>query len=317
MSSSLRSVGADPRTGDPARRVGPILVTGMPRSGTTWVARLLATAPGTALPGREPMNPRGRQYALGSTLTGWTVLDGITTAQRLRLRAAYAGVNPRVFSRYGRHQWTALLPRRRVVVKDPFAMLSIPEVTGATGASAVLLYRHPGAALSSYRQMGWEPDVEELVPLLAEHRRHHTRTASGATTAPDPAESVAAMAWFWSALYEIALDRIDDATSGQAAPRVLSHEELAGGGPEATERLFEVLGLQWGSETSGELSRESAPPRPDESRTLHHFDRAPGEAATGWRRHVTGDELDQIEELTAPVRKRLDEQRLRLVGGPS
>ena len=49
--------------------MGPILVTGVPRSGNTWLARLLATSPGTAMAGREPMNPRGRQYALGGTLT--------------------------------------------------------------------------------------------------------------------------------------------------------------------------------------------------------------------------------------------------------
>ena len=62
------------------RRGRPILVTGVPRSGTTWLARLLAGSPGTALAGREPMNPRGRQYALGGTLTGWARLSDLTPA---------------------------------------------------------------------------------------------------------------------------------------------------------------------------------------------------------------------------------------------
>lgn len=54
------------RSGSAAR---PILVTGAPRSGTTWLAQMLATAPRTVLSGREPMNrgrepmkPHGRQY---------------------------------------------------------------------------------------------------------------------------------------------------------------------------------------------------------------------------------------------------------------
>src|SRR5680860_1295625 len=99
----------------------PILVTGIPRSGTTWLARLLATASRTALTGREPMNPRGRQYALGRTLDGWTCLQQLSDRQRRAMWTAYHGVNPWVYSKYGRRQWLAPLPWTRVVVKDPYA----------------------------------------------------------------------------------------------------------------------------------------------------------------------------------------------------
>ena len=66
-----------------ARRDGrrPILVTGVPRSGTTWLARWLAAGAGMALPGREPMNPHGRSYALAGTLTGWVRLSEPTPRQ--------------------------------------------------------------------------------------------------------------------------------------------------------------------------------------------------------------------------------------------
>ena len=74
--------------------MGPILVTGVPRSGNTWLARLLARSPGTALAGREPMNPRGRQYALGKTLHGWTRLTEPTTRQRFLLRTRLPGLEP-------------------------------------------------------------------------------------------------------------------------------------------------------------------------------------------------------------------------------
>ena len=37
------------------------------------------------------MNPRGKQYALGGTLDGWTRLTDPTPRQRLLLRAAYRG----------------------------------------------------------------------------------------------------------------------------------------------------------------------------------------------------------------------------------
>ena len=156
---------ASPDRADVATRP-PILVTGVPRSGTTWLARVLATADRVALAGREPMNPRGKQYALAHTLGGWTRLEDPSSRQRWALRTAYRGLNPWLYSRYGRRQWAAPLPWTRLVVKDPFAMLSLPAVVSVTGARAVFLYRHPGAVLASYRRMGWRPDLDELRPLV-------------------------------------------------------------------------------------------------------------------------------------------------------
>lgn len=284
----------------------PILVTGMPRSGTTWLARLLATASGTALAGREPMNPRARQYALAGTLHGWAKLTSLTPRQQRALRLAYRGWNPFVFSRYGRRQWAAPLPGTRLVMKDPFAMLSVPVVAATTGAIPVLLYRHPGAALASYRRMGWAPDLGELAPILDEHRAARAVTARP-LPGPDKVGEAEAMGQFWSALYEIAIDNAEQS----ADLIVVSHEELASGGVAATGRLFDALALTWREGTDLELSRESRAPQSGSSRTLHNFDRAPSEVAGGWRRELTPDELRAIEAATTSIRARL--QALRLV----
>ncbi|WP_448233555.1 sulfotransferase [Microbacterium lacticum] len=157
-------------------------MTGMPRSGTTWLSRLLATAPGTALTGREPMNPRERQWALAGSLDGWTRLRDPNGKQARALRRAYRGLAPGVYSSFGFRQWRGPLPNSRLIVKDPFAMLSMPAIHTITGARPVLVYRHPGAMLVSYRRMGWAPDVAELRP----HRRgvHPSRRPDGRS---DPA----------------------------------------------------------------------------------------------------------------------------------
>ena len=157
----------------------PILVTGVPRSGNTWLARLLALSPGTALAGREPMNPRGRQYALGGSLDGWTRLTDPSPYQRFLLRTAYQGWNPMVFSRFGARQWAGPLPHTRVVVKDPYALLSLRTVVAATGATPVLVYRHPGAVLASYRRVC-------VVPAARRGRRDR-RHPRGARARPGPA----------------------------------------------------------------------------------------------------------------------------------
>ncbi len=293
----------------------PILVCGMPRSGTTWLGRLLATAPGTALVGREPMNPHDGQYRLGGTLTAWASLDSLSAKQRRAARLAFRGVSPFIFGRYGRRQWAAPLPWTRVVVKDPFAMLSLPALIEATGAVVVLLYRHPGAALASYRRMGWQPDLDELRPLLRAHR-HDRGGADGPDELPvqQPGSQVTAeaMGKFWAGLYEIAMDQSgasDDVV-------VISHEELAGGGRAAARQLFEWLGLRFGPHTEDALRGAdggAAGPQAPIADRLHNLDRSPASVAQQWRAALDPDEIATVERVSAKTLHRMEQARLRLV----
>lgn len=290
---------------------GPVLVTGMPRSGTTWLARLLASAPGTAMTGREPMNPHRRQYALAGTLRGWTELAAPSPRQERALRRAYRGRTPFVFGRYGRRQWAAPAPWTRVIVKDPYAMLSIATVARVTSASTVLVFRHPAAALVSYRRMGWQPSLDEVRAVQHAHTRNHSGT-SAALPVPaagelDQAETIAR---FWSALYEIALDHA--AESGDLV--IVSHEELSGTGAPAARCLFDRLGLRWSDEAAAEMARESAAARAAEHQTreLHQLDRAPMAVATAWRDQLDPHDLDIVERVSGSVHRRLLDARLHL-----
>lgn len=280
----------------------PILVTGMPRSGTTWVARQLAQARGTSLPGREPMNPRDSQYGLGGTVTGWTRLEQPTDKQRLFLRMAYAGLDPRIFSKYGHRQWAAALPWARVIVKDPFALISLPAVVEATGALPVVVYRHPGAVLASFRRMSWVPDPDEVAHLesMVPDRLRRTEALVGA---PVDVELIGRM---WSALYSLVLM---DAEHLQNLLCV-SHGDLVEGGPEALSTMFVKCRLPPASKPRHTGHRRSA--STTESRQLHNFDRDPREVASSWRSKVSHDDVAYLEEAVEPVWTGLQDRRLRL-----
>lgn len=286
--------------------MGPILVTGMPRSGTTWLARLLATSPGVAMAGREPMNPRGRQYALGGTLDGWARLTELTRRQRFLLRSAYRGWNPFVYSRFGTRQWAGPLPRTRLVVKDPYAMLSTPAVVAATGAVPVLVYRHPGAVLASYRRVGWTPRLDELARIVATARTNESLPDLPMIPAPGDVSPAVEIGVFWAALHELAL-----ADAAEAGTVIVSHTELAAGGPDAGRVLAERLGLTWSSEMAAELSKEPAGHTVPGAQ-LHNFDRAPAAVADEWRNRLEAEEIERVEQVSAETLARLEQARLRL-----
>ncbi|HLS72359.1 MAG TPA: sulfotransferase [Actinomycetaceae bacterium] len=287
-------------------RTPPLLVTGAPRSGTTWLARLLAAGRRSALAGREPMNPRGRQYALAHTLPGWARLESPSDRQARALRTAYRGLNPHTYSRYGYRQWAAPLPGVRLVVKDPFAMLSIPTVQRVTGATTVLLFRHPGATLVSYRRMGWRPNVAELTPIV--HAFTERYGPAPGVVAPSPTnDETAAMAWFWNAVYGIALH--DARQLGDVL--VLSHQDVALGGADFCRTVFAQLGLRWHDRVTQQLDPSGGGPARADQKALHNFDRSPAQVNREWESKITSTERAQLEIETAEVHAGLLDLALR------
>jgi hypothetical protein len=284
----------------------PLLVTGVPRSGTTWLARQLAGSPGAALTGREPMNPHPGQYALGGTIDAWARLQHPTSRQERALRRAYRGLTPRLYGRYGHRQWAAPWPGTRIVVKDPFAVLSIGAVRRVTGALPVLVYRHPGAVLASYRRMGWSPDVTEIMAAVPGAR------ASGAGL---PGEAPV-LAWFWATLNDVALADLADIPDAV----VVAHEELAAGGEDAMARLFLACGLGRPPRSgAGGPTREPARPgraaRPGPNargKTLHRLDRPASEVAGAWRSGIGEDDLAAMDALVGPTLAALRSRQLDL-----
>ena len=278
----------------------PVLVTGVPRSGTTWLARTLATGPGTGMPGREPMNPRGAQFGLGGTIDGWVRLQQPQPRQARLLRRIYRGLEPRTLSRYGVRQLAAATPWTCTIIKDPFALLSIPAVVRLTGAHPVLLYRNPGAVLASYRRMGWRADVDEVVALGAPVPR-----AGSGDRVGDDAE---AMAVFWSFLNDTALADLRELPQAT----VVSHEELIRGGDAAVAVLRRHLDLPPAPAAARAGTRRNS----TEGSDLHRFGRERDEVLHSWRSRLSVEEIAHVGHLTRATLEQLEQARLPLLPHP-
>jgi hypothetical protein len=279
------------------RRGRPVLVTGVPRSGTTWLARQLAGARLAALPGREPMNPRSGQFGLGGTVDSWVELTAPAALQARILSRCYRGQELRMFSRYGKDQWLAPLPWSRTVVKDPFALLSVPAIVSVTGAIPVIVYRHPGAVLASYRRMGWTADTTEIRQLQGQ-------------PAPDaPLDDVSAMVEFWNFLHGRVLSWLDDVPGAL----LVSHAEVSRGGFPAIRSLMNACGLRPPRRAPEQVRQgEGVPASAPDVGQLHGFARNPEEVVDGWRGRLAAEEVTVIESDTSHVWASLEGRRFSL-----
>lgn len=161
----------------------PILVTGSPRSGTTWVGRMISLAPSVRYI-HEPFNISRRSCACGVKFDHWfyyvskeneanfrehiehtiglptnifnllNVISEIRTTKRLRLLRNYAK--------------SFLIARP--LMKDPLAVFSAEWLASAFDMNVIVLIRHPAAVVSSYKRLNWAHPFSHFLdqPLLME-----------------------------------------------------------------------------------------------------------------------------------------------------
>lgn len=242
--------------------------------------------------GREPMNPRNGQYALGGRVHSWVRIEEPDTGTKRVLRRTFAGLSPGAYGRLGVDQWRACWPSTCVVVKDPFALVSLPTVVAITRCVPVVVYRSAVEVLASYRRMRWRPDTAES-------------TALGARVPVDDDDAVDAMAAFWSWGYERALEDMASLPSAL----LVSHRELMTGGETARRQLLSLLDLD-------DSSRRSAPGlatrQATDERRLHNLDRNASDVMTQWRAYVSSEEQSHLDGLTAGLWDQLETHRAML-----
>jgi hypothetical protein len=296
----------------------PILVTGMPRSGTTWIAHMLA-AGGDLVYLNEPLNPQHPpggfpgilnaevehrfQYICEDNedqfLTAYTDMRQYRYHPVAELRRNH---RPSDVSRQVNHVRQYLAGRlrgRRLMVADPFAVFSTPWFVNRMGFEVVVVVRRPAATVSSRKQLGWFFDPGELTqqPLLM-------RDVLGPLGVPTTLNGTAtrlidAGAMLWSGIYaSIAAYRANGVRF-----TVVRHEDLSSDPDAGFGELYERLGLDRNDRAAAEIERSTSAANPGQL--------APGDPhrvrldsranLDSWRSRLAADELERIHELTAEV----------------
>jgi hypothetical protein len=186
-------------------RAAPILVTGAPRSGSTWVGNLLSLDRRSGYL-HEPFNKNctagrcradfrhGFTYVTRDSEAPYLEPLRDTLAWRYSLGAELRAIrSPKDVARMARDlAYYATMRQRgaRVILKDPMALLSADWLADRFGARVVVVIRNPAGFVASLRAAGWgrfhfqifrdQPALmaERLAPFAAE-------IAAAAKTMPD------------------------------------------------------------------------------------------------------------------------------------
>lgn len=253
---------------------GPLLVTGLPRSGTSWVGKMLE-AGGAAVYVNEPLNPRhppGRspgvldadvehafQYICADNDAEW--LPAFTDTVRLRygllaeLRRNRGAYDLARAAKYLSAFVSGRLRGRRALLDDPYAVLSAGWFVERLGCRAVVLVREPCAFVGSWQRLRWTVDVRELLdqPLLLRDLPDSCVTAIRNLAGSNDRIDQAALLW------RVTYDRINRLRPHLPGLVVRRYEDLAGAPEAGFRELYGELGIPWTRRAARRVRVATAP----------------------------------------------------------
>jgi len=237
-----------------------VVVTGMPRSGTSWVGKMLQLS-GEVVYVNEPMNPShppGRSpgvlnadvehyfhYIPGKPDGRWRTAFERTFALRYsliaELRRNRSGYDLMRAAKYLTEFGRGRLRGRTALLDDPYAVVSSGWLARTFDATVVVLVRDPVTLVASWRKLGWVVDPGELLAQPALISGHLEAEESRLRAAADSGDDVDKIIAVWRAVYLAVLDQ-----AAQGRVLIRRYEELAADPVAGFGGLYADCGLTYG-----------------------------------------------------------------------
>ncbi|RJL33289.1 sulfotransferase [Bailinhaonella thermotolerans] len=297
----------------------PLLVTGLPRSGTSWAGKMLE-ASGQVVYVNEPLNPQHPpghspgvlnatvthrfQYICPENEGPWLRAFRDTIALRYgfaaELRRNRGPYDLARMAKYGTAFTLGRLRGRRAMLDDPFAVLSARWFAERLGCRVVVLVRDPVAFTGSWMRLGWTVRFRELLdqPLLM---RDLLGPYSGELRALDgSADRLAVAATLWRVVHAVLPE--------SPRVRVTPYEELVRDPVGGFRELYAFCGLEWTGRAAARVAASCSRRRADRggkafgwsglSRTAYR-PMDPAAALNSYRDRLTPAEIARVRELTS------------------
>jgi glycosyltransferase involved in cell wall biosynthesis len=300
---------------EPYESLRPVLVTGMHRSGTSWVGRMLNLSQRTAYIS-EPLNMLHRRGVLDLEVKHWyQYVHNVKHAEfelafRRMLKLRYklgkemlSLRSDRDLLRMMRDAFVFLrgrIARQRPLIKDPFALFSVPWFLDELDCEVVIVVRHPAAAVSSLKRLGWNFDFKDLLAQdklmedwLAPFRNEIEASIN------EESSLVEQGALLWRMLYHTA----HQIKERYPAVRLVRHEDLSRQPLLEFEQLYLDLELPFSKHAQRGIERATQATNPEEVSLRSIYATKLDSLANlfNWKKRLTEEEISRIREITSDV----------------
>jgi hypothetical protein len=305
-----------------------ILVTGLPRSGTSWVGKMLQ-AGGEVVYVNEPLNsfhPPGRspgvlnadvthryQYICPENEESW--VRAFSDTLRLRyhpiaeLRRNHRPYDLARMAKYSSAFVAGKIRRRRTLIDDPFAVFSSAWFAERMGCQVIVCVRHPLGFVGSWQQLGWKVPFGELLgqPLLM--RDLLGPYADEISALDGSADRIAQAALLWRITYAV----LHEMTTRVSGLQIRRYEDFASAPAEGFREAYETCGLAWTERAQRRIIAATSSAhaahgshvwslRGGLSRTAFRPMNS-GAALSSYLRRLNPHEIERVRELTSDVAK--------------
>jgi hypothetical protein len=291
----------------------PILISGAHRSGTTWVGKTLAQNPGVTYIS-EPLNVLHRPGVMRVPVQYWYeyICDQNESAF---LPAIQDTIN------FKYHYWLEFLSLRSVkdvgrmvrdsgqfllgriklarpLIKDPFAVFSVPWFVENFNCQVVIVVRHPLGFVSSLKRLGWQFNFRDLLsqPLLVEAYLDPFLEEMQSISN----DVIDQGCLLWRMVYRVV------AIFRQQYPEliIVRHEDLSRDPIKEFESLFQLLRLEFSPNIrrSLEISTNSNNPQELSKRRVHSTKLDSRANLGNWHKRLNDAEIERIQNLTSDIR---------------
>lgn len=295
-----------------------ILVTGAPRSGTTFVGKMLA-APANVGYLKEPFNANFGAEGLSGQFIYLNGVDNRPADRELvdnflrgksQFKRLPTNQNDSTMVRLGRKafrsgshfsfeaaRWLPWI--NTYLFKDPMACLMAQYLHRQYDFQVVILIRHPAAMVGSFKRLGMYHSLEQLIAqdrLMEEHLK--------GLIPPDwqRLSSVEQIALLWRCLNQV-LHQFS-----QANPRmiVMRHEDISASPELSFRSLYDQLGLHYSYGVGRTIRNHTAARNPVDptNNRMHQLKRDSRSNIYRWRKVLTLDELRAIKAITGDMADR-------------
>ncbi len=293
----------------------PILVTGAHRTGTTWVGKMLAASDEAAYIS-EPLNVLHRPGVMRAPVPYWYQYIHTHNQQDfepafremmqlryhawLEIRSLRSSRDILRMLRDWRIFYAGRKHRQCPLLKDPFAVFSIPWFYHTLGCHVVVTIRHPAAFASSLKRLNWPFDFTHLLSqsqLMQDWLEPYRPQMQALVEQPEDIIGQASL--LWCMIYQVVQayrERIPDLL-------VIRHEDLSIDPIGGFMSLYDSLGLHFTQEAREMILGASSSENPKElSRKKVHAVQLDSKAnINNWKHRLQKDEIERIYAFTSQV----------------